>query len=140
MTGSKTGQWTTVKAAAPKDGIWGCGRGLRDCRRRDYGNTVYNLVNSRAEFEWDDAKASGNLAKHGVPFRDAARVFLDDRSVDFDVSRTSDGEIRRKVVSAIEGRLFSVVYVRRMGRIRLISARRCNAKGTQRYGPLYARP
>ncbi len=97
-------------------------------------------MTSRAEFEWDDAKASSNLAKHGVPFSYAARVFLDDRSVDFDVSRTADGETRRKVVGAIEGRLFSVVYVRRVGRIRLISARRCNAKEAQRYGPLHAQP
>jgi len=28
-------------------------------------------------FEWDDAKAARNLAKHGVPFAYAARVFLD---------------------------------------------------------------
>lgn len=31
----------------------------------------------RREFEWDDAKARANLAKHGVPFDYAARVFLD---------------------------------------------------------------
>ena len=97
-------------------------------------------MTTRTEFEWDDAKASSNLAKHGVPFSYAARVFLDDRSVDFDVSRTADGETRRKVVGAIEERLFSVVYVRRVGRIRLISARRCNAKEAQRYGPLHAQP
>ena len=72
-------------------------------------------MTTRTEFEWDDAKASINLAKHGVPFSYAGRVLLDDRSVDFDVSRTADGEIRRKVVGAIEGRLFSVVYVRRVG-------------------------
>ena len=97
-------------------------------------------MTTRTEFEWDDAKASINLAKHGVPFSYAARVFLDDRSVDFDVSRTADGETRRKVVGAIEERLFSVVYVRRVGCIRLISARRCNAKEAQRYGPLHAQP
>jgi uncharacterized DUF497 family protein len=42
---------------------------------------------SRREFEWDDAKARANLAKHGVPFDYAARVFLDPRMVGFDVSR-----------------------------------------------------
>ena len=97
-------------------------------------------MSTHAEFEWDEAKASRNLAKHGVPFSYATRVFLDEASVDFDVSRTADGESRRKVVGAIEGRLFSVVYVRRMGRIRLISARRCNAKEAQRYGSPHARP
>jgi len=29
------------------------------------------------EFEWDDAKAEGNLAKHGVDFMDAMTVLLD---------------------------------------------------------------
>ena len=28
-------------------------------------------------FEWDERKAGRNLAKHGVPFEYAARVFLD---------------------------------------------------------------
>lgn len=81
-----------------------------------------------------------NLAKHSVPFSYAARVFLDDTAVDFDFSRTVDGDSRRKIVGAIEGRLYAVVYVRRMGRIRLISARRCNAKEAQRYGSPHARP
>lgn len=89
------------------------------------------------EFEWDDAKASSNLVKHGVPFAYATRVFLDDGIVDFDVSRAVDGESRRKVVGAIEGRLFAVVYTRRAGRIRMISARRCNASEEKRYGPLH---
>jgi uncharacterized DUF497 family protein len=38
----------------------------------------------RREFEWDGAKAESNLAKHGVPFAYAARVFLDPRMVEFD--------------------------------------------------------
>ena len=29
------------------------------------------------EFEWDDAKAEGNLGKHGVDFMDAMTVLLD---------------------------------------------------------------
>ena len=29
------------------------------------------------EFEWDDAKAESNLAKHGVDFMDAMSVLLD---------------------------------------------------------------
>jgi uncharacterized DUF497 family protein len=30
-----------------------------------------------AGFEWDDAKAAENLAKHGVGFETASRVFTD---------------------------------------------------------------
>ncbi len=29
------------------------------------------------DFEWDDAKAAANVAKHGVSFEEAAGVFLD---------------------------------------------------------------
>ncbi len=92
------------------------------------------------EFEWDDAKAEKNLAKHGVPFAYATRIFWDPQRVDFDVTRTADGEVRQKVIGVIEGRLYSVVYTVREERLRLISARRCNAKEERRYGPLHARP
>jgi uncharacterized DUF497 family protein len=91
-------------------------------------------------FEWDDAKAQSNLAKHGVPFAYATRLFLDPQRVDFDVTRPADGEARRKAIGAIEGRLFSVVYTVREGRSRLISARRCNVTEERRYGPLHTRP
>ena len=40
------------------------------------------------EFEWDRRKAAQNIAKHGVPFEYAARVFLDPSRV--------DGEDRRR--------------------------------------------
>jgi uncharacterized protein len=90
----------------------------------------------RYEFEWDEAKAQANLAKHGVPFAYAARVFLDPYRVDLDTTRAADGEARRKLVGAVERRLYAVVYTVRRGRIRLISARRCNAKEERAYGPL----
>jgi uncharacterized DUF497 family protein len=50
-------------------------------------------------FDWDDAKAESNRAKHGVPSAYATRVFLD---------------------------------------IRVISARRSNAREGKVYGPFYA--
>jgi uncharacterized protein len=87
-------------------------------------------------FEWDDAKAASNLAKHGVPFDYATRVFLDEAIVDFDASREADGEARRKAVGAIEGRVFTVVYVQRKEAIRIISARRANATERKAYGQI----
>jgi uncharacterized DUF497 family protein len=60
-------------------------------------------------FVWDDAKAASNLAKHGVPFAFATRVFLDVAVIDFDVSRALDRETRRKAVGFIDGRLYTVV-------------------------------
>ncbi len=73
-------------------------------------------------FEWDDAKALGNLTKHGLPFAYAARVFLDQNRVEIDVSRAEDGEVGSKAVGLIEGLLFAVVYTDRDGVRRLIGA------------------
>jgi uncharacterized protein len=61
-------------------------------------------------------------------------VFLDEERVDFDVSRSADGEERRKALGLIEGRLYCVVYTLRGSVCRLISARRANAKETKAYG------
>ncbi len=85
-------------------------------------------------FDWDDAKAASNLAKHGVPFDYAARVFLDEAVVDFDASREADGEARRKAVGQIEGRIFTVVHAQRGDAIRIISTRRANAMERKVYG------
>ena len=78
---------------------------------------------SIARFEWDPAKASGNLRKHGVPFEYATRVFLDPSRLDRADAREDYGEERRVTVGAIEGRVFVVAYTMRGGVIRLISAR-----------------
>jgi uncharacterized DUF497 family protein len=46
-------------------------------------------------FEWDDAKAASNLAKHRVSFIAACQVFNDPLAVDT-LARSMDyGEIRR---------------------------------------------
>lgn len=86
------------------------------------------------EFDWDDAKAASNEAKHGVPFDYAARVFLDENKADIDASRSADSENRRKAIGVIEGRLYCVVYTMRGSVYRIISARRANAKETKAYG------
>ena len=45
-------------------------------------------------FEWNDAKAERNLAKHGFSFEEAREVFADPGAVIFDVTREEDGEAR----------------------------------------------
>jgi uncharacterized DUF497 family protein len=91
----------------------------------------------RREFDWDDAKARANLAKHGVPFDYASRVFLDPGMVEFDASREGDAEVREKAVGLIEGRLFVVVFTDRGEFCRIISARRANMKERRAYGPVH---
>ena len=85
------------------------------------------------EFEWDSAKATSNLQKHGVPFDYAARVFLDHQRQDGVDGRHHYGEERRITVGVIEGRVYVVAYTRRRAAIRLISAKKANDRETQKY-------
>jgi uncharacterized DUF497 family protein len=85
------------------------------------------------EFEWDPAKAASNLRKHGVSFDYATRVFLDLRRRDGVDRRHRYGEERRIIIGGIEGRVYIVAYTRRQAAIRLISARKANARETRQY-------
>jgi uncharacterized DUF497 family protein len=84
-------------------------------------------------FDWSDAKAESNEAKHRVTSSYARQVFLDPDHVDFDVSRPQDGEERRKAVGSIGGKLYSVVYTRRGDTRWMISARRTNRMENRLY-------
>lgn len=84
-------------------------------------------------FEWDERKARQNIAKHGVLFEYAGRVFLDPRRLDSEDTRRDYGEARRLVLGKIEGRLFVVAYTPRGTLIRLISARKANEREQREY-------
>jgi uncharacterized DUF497 family protein len=84
-------------------------------------------------YEWDERKAALNLAKHGVPFEYATRVFLDSHRLDAADDRRDYGETRRFTLGLIDGRLFAVAYTRRANGIRLISARKANERERRHY-------
>jgi hypothetical protein len=85
-------------------------------------------------FEWDEAKAARNEAKHGVPFWYAARVFfLDPHRLDSEDARRSYGEARRLALGVIDERVYVVAYTRRGEVTRIISARKANARERRRY-------
>jgi uncharacterized protein len=84
-------------------------------------------------FEWDARKAAQNVAKHGVPFEYAARVFLDPHRLDGEDTRRDYREERRITMGKIEGRLFVVAYTPRSKVIRLISARKANEREQRQY-------
>lgn len=86
------------------------------------------------DFEWDEAKARSNLAKHRITFDDALAVFADTEIVIVASFRAQDGEERFKAIGRIGGRIFTVVYTERGGVRRIISARRANATEEKRYG------
>jgi uncharacterized protein len=85
-------------------------------------------------FDWDDAKAATNLAKHGVRFAFAVRVFLDPALVIEETIRDEDDEARHKAIGLIGGKLYAVVFTMRGDVCRLISARRTNRREDRIYG------
>ena len=86
------------------------------------------------QFEWDEEKNARNIAKHGIDFKDAQRVFngpcvsrIDDLSDEY-------GELREITVGLLDGvSVIVVVHTDREGRIRIISARRALRHERKRY-------
>lgn len=76
-------------------------------------------------FEWDPAKASTNLTRHGVSFEDASTVFGDPLSVTVPDPDHSQDEERSLILV--------VSFVERRDAIRLISARRATPRERRNY-------
>jgi uncharacterized protein len=76
------------------------------------------------DFEWDNAKAPANYAKHGVSFGRACLVFSDPFGIGAYDDRDDYGEDRFTRVGMVEGTLLFVSDTERDGRVRIISARR----------------
>jgi uncharacterized DUF497 family protein len=76
-----------------------------------------------SEFEWDEAKAADNYAKHGVSFEMACLVFKDPFAIERLDDREDYGEDRFILTGMAEGTLLTVVHTERNGRVRIISAR-----------------
>ena len=75
------------------------------------------------DFEWDEAKAADNHAKHGISFETAIRVFDDVFAIERLDDREDYGEDRYSILGMVDGRLLYVAYTVREGIIRIISAR-----------------
>jgi hypothetical protein len=74
------------------------------------------------DFEWDDAKAVANYARHGITFAMASDVF-DDPFAIIELDDSQHDEDRYSVIGMVENRLMFVAYALRGDRIRIISAR-----------------
>jgi uncharacterized DUF497 family protein len=76
-------------------------------------------------FEWDDAKAISNVAKHGVTFGEATEVFYDPNALEGLDTEHSGDEDRFFIIGCSTRRLLFVIYAQRLGNmIRIISARK----------------
>jgi uncharacterized DUF497 family protein len=77
------------------------------------------------DFEWDDAKAASNLAKHGVSFDEAALALASDlREVAFEDPGSPEHMV--SLVMSPLARVLFVVSTERTSRTRIISARKAS--------------
>jgi len=74
------------------------------------------------EFEFDARKSKANLAKHGVDFLDAQRLWGDSNLLEIP-ARTED-EPRWLIIGRLDGKHWSAVITYRGDAIRFISVRR----------------
>lgn len=80
------------------------------------------------QFEWDEAKRTSNIAKHGIDFVDAPEMFQGPMLVKLD-ERKNYGESRWQGLGLLQGRLMVVAYTRRdPDTIRIISLRKANSR------------
>ncbi|MFM6376828.1 MAG: BrnT family toxin [Microcystis panniformis] len=84
------------------------------------------------EIEWDNNKAASNLIKHKIDFEDAKNIFLDPNRLEREDKRDYD-ETRIQVIGIVNQVVLLVVYTKRNGRYRIISARRANKNERRQY-------
>ena len=81
------------------------------------------------DFEWNLAKATSNLAKHGVGFEDA----IDDPDRLKRVDPGFRGELRFQAIGTSSGRILFVSYTLRGAVCRIISVRRASRREREAY-------
>jgi hypothetical protein len=74
------------------------------------------------QFEFDPAKSEANLAKHGIDFTTAQRLWADDNRICVDALFLS--EERALLIGRIDEKHWTAVFTMRNGTIRIISVRR----------------
>ena len=84
------------------------------------------------EIEWDNNKAAANLIKHKIDFEDAKNIFLDPNRLEREDQRDYN-ETRIQVIGIVNQVVLFVVYTKRNGRYRIISARRANKNERRQY-------
>jgi uncharacterized DUF497 family protein len=79
-----------------------------------------DIVNG--DFIWNSHKERANVLKHGVDFYAAIDVFSDPERLVFEDVQHSLVEVRYYCVGEVEGRIITVRFVYREGKIRIIGA------------------
>ncbi len=82
-------------------------------------------------FEWDDEKSRSNQIKHGIDF-DTARVLWDDGSR-VEIQSPYPLESRSILIGKIDRKLWTAIFTRREGAVRIISVRRARKREAELY-------
>lgn len=81
------------------------------------------------EFVWDKGNKDKNRLKHRVSNEEAEQIFFDDHKKTFNDVLHSEKEERFRIIGKTNNqRLLLVVFTKRAGKIRIISARDTNKK------------
>ena len=81
-------------------------------------------------FTWDEAKRKTNLAKHGLDFADAHRVF-DGLVIRYEDKQFHYDEQRMIAVGLLDSTVVLVIHVERGNLIRIISMRKADRHETK---------
>lgn len=85
------------------------------------------------QFEWDATKNQSNIAKHGVSFKTAVKIF-DGPVLTGEDKRFDYGESREISIGAVQDIvILTVVHTDRNGNTRIISARPASKSERKRY-------
>jgi uncharacterized protein len=85
------------------------------------------------DFEWDMAKSNLCQTSRNFDFAYVVSIFVDPALLVEHDQRWDYGEERFRALGVIDGRVFVVVFTRRLRAIRIISARRANGREVKRY-------
>lgn len=96
---------------------------------------MYDIIKENISFEWDYNKDKTNINKHGVSFKEASSVFLDDNAILYDDPIHSEDEERFNIIGYSNKTRICIVShcVRENNVIRIISARKATRKERNYY-------
>lgn len=83
------------------------------------------------EFEYDPAKSAKNLAKHGIDFEQAQKLWDDPDLLAIRLNYPT--EERWISIGTMDGKHWSAIWTPRNGRTRIISVRRSRTKEVEAY-------
>ena len=75
-----------------------------------------------SSFIWDPERESANVYKHGIDFVTAAKAFKDPKRKIYTDSKHSKKEERLFCIGKVEGKIITVRFIYREGKIRIFGA------------------